>query len=131
VAGEGQHGVAGGQRGDLFLLVSVREHPRFERKGDDLVTDVPVPMLDAVLGGEVEVTTLDGRVALRIPELTQNGRQFRLKRKGMPVLGKAGERGDLIVRAKIQVPEHLSAEEREHFEALRELKSGRQAAATH
>ena len=131
VAGEGQHGIGGGARGDLFLLVSVRDNARFERKGDDLATDVAVPLIDSVLGGEVEVTTLDGRVALRIPELTQNGRQFRLARKGMPVLGKAGARGDLLVRARVQLPDALTPEEREHFEALRNLQAGKTPAGTH
>lgn len=121
VAGEGQPGVNGGSPGDLYLVVTVQPHARFERRGDDLSVDAPVPYYTAVLGGEVEVATMTGRVALRIPELTQNGRQIRLKGKGMPILGRAGESGDLFVRVSIQLPEHLSHAEREHFEALRSL----------
>jgi DnaJ-class molecular chaperone len=121
VAGEGQPGINGGPAGDLYLVVTVQPHSRFERKGDDLYVDANVPYYGAVLGSEVEVATMTGRVALRIPELTQNARQIRLKGKGMPVLGKPGEAGDLFVRVHIQLPEHLSAEEREHFEALREI----------
>lgn len=121
VAGEGQPGVNGGPPGSLFLVVTVQPHSRFDRRGDDLTVDAPVPYYTAVLGGEVEVATMTGRVALRIPELTQAGRQIRLKGKGMPVLGKPGESGDLFVRVSIQLPEHLSPAEREHFEALREL----------
>ncbi len=121
VAGEGRPGIGGGPSGDLYLVTTVRAHPRFERKGDDLYLDVIVPYTDAVLGGEVEVQTLDGRVVLKVPELTQNGRQIRLAGKGMPVLGKAS-RGDLYVRVRVLMPEHLTPEEREHFEALQTLR---------
>jgi len=122
IAGEGRPGIGNGPPGDLYLLVTVLPHARFERKGDDLVTEVDVPVVDAVLGGEVMVQTIDGRVALRIPELTQNGRQFRLSGKGMPVLGQAGKRGDLYVKVRVLLPDHLTAEERRHWEALRELR---------
>jgi DnaJ-class molecular chaperone len=118
VAGEGRPGSGAGASGDLYLVVNVQPHGRFERKGDDLYTDVTVPYLDAILGGEVQVATMESRVALRIPELTQNGRQIRLAGKGMPVLG-GHTRGDLYVRVKVQLPEHLSSEERTHLEALR------------
>jgi DnaJ-class molecular chaperone len=121
VAGEGRAGLGGGSAGDLYLVVTVLSHSRFERKGDDLYLDVNVFYADAVLGGEVAVATMDGRVALRIPELTQNGRQIRLAGKGMPVLGKGGAKGDLIVRVRVQLPEQLAPEEREHFETLRKL----------
>lgn len=122
VAGEGRPGVAGGPSGDLFLAVSVLAHNRFERSGDNLTVEVNVPVTDAVLGGEVEVTTLDGRVVLRIPELTQNGRQIRLGGKGMPLLNDATRRGDLFVRVRIQLPEQLTAEQRALFEQLRSLQ---------
>jgi DnaJ-class molecular chaperone len=124
VAGEGRPGTGGGPAGDLYLVVTVAAHNRFERRGDDLITDVAVPLIDAVLGGETELQTLDGRVALRIPELTQNGRQIRLAGKGMPVLAPGGGRGDLIARIRVQLPENLNAEERTHFEALRGLRNG-------
>jgi DnaJ-class molecular chaperone len=120
VAGEGGAGSGGAAAGDIYLVVSVLPHARFERKGDDLLVEIPVNYVDAVLGGEVEVPTIEGRnVILRVPELTQNGRQFRLSGKGMPALGKAGTRGDLLARVRILLPERLSAEERAHFEALR------------
>ena len=121
VAGEGRPGAGKGQAGDLYLVVTVQPHGRFERRGDDLHSEVDVPLLDAVLGGEVTVPTIDGRVALRIPEGTQNGRQFRLTGKGMPVLGQAGKRGDLLARVRVALPERLTDEERQHFEALRKL----------
>lgn len=121
VAGEGRPGSGRGTSGDLYLVVTVLPHGRFERRGDDLQSEVEVPMLDAVLGGEVTVQTIDGRVALRIPEGTQNGRQFRLTGKGMPVLGQQGKRGDLLAKVRVQLPERLTDEERKHFEALRKL----------
>lgn len=130
VAGEGRPGIGGGASGDLYLVVTVQPHPRFERKGDDLSTEVNVPYTTAVLGGEVEVPTMDGRVALRVPELTQNGRQFRLGGKGMPVLGKT-ERGDLFVRMRVQLPEHLTAEQRRLFEELRALDQEHATAGAH
>jgi len=123
VAGEGRPGFGSGAPGDLYLVTTVLPHPRFERKGDDLITDIDVPLLDAVLGGEVPVPLIDGRVMLRIPELTQNGRQIRLAGKGMPVLGSPGKRGDLFARVRVQLPEKLTAEERAHFEALRKARS--------
>lgn len=122
VAGEGRQGSGAGPSGDLYLVVAVLAHSRFERKGDDLYTDVAVPYLDCILGGEVAVTTMERGVALRIPGLTQNGRQIRLAGKGMPVLGGTG-RGDLYVRVKVQMPEQLTAEEKTHMEALRALQS--------
>ena len=129
VAGEGRPGMGSGAPGDLYLVVTVLANNRFERKGDDLYIEVPVNYIDAVLGGEVEVPTMTGRVALRVPELTQNGRQIRLKGKGMPVLGASGRSGDLFARMKIQLPEHLTPEERQQFETLRELHSGAHTAS--
>jgi molecular chaperone DnaJ len=120
IAGEGRSGVGGGPRGDLYVVVRVRPHARFERKGDDLITEVGVPLEDAVLGGEVEVPTLAGRpVALKIPALTQNGRRFRLSGLGMPHLEGKGK-GDLYARVRVVLPEKLSDRERELFEQLRE-----------
>ena len=127
IAGEGRPGSGKGSPGDLYLVVTVLPHRNFERKGDDIVTEVEVPLLDAILGGEVTVPMLEGRVALRIPELTQNGRQIRLTGKGMPVLGAAEQRGDLYVKVRVQLPESLSPEERAHFEAIRESRTAARA----
>jgi DnaJ-class molecular chaperone len=99
----------------------VRPHTNFERKGDDLHTEVPVPLLTAVLGGEVQVSTLKGRVALRIPPETQNGQTFRLNGQGMPRLGGAGS-GDLFARVKVVLPTQLSPREKELFEELGRLR---------
>ena len=117
VAGEGEPG-SGGQKGDLFLVTSVRPHPRFERRGDDLHVDVDVPVTTAVLGGEVEVPTMTARVMLKVPALTQNGRAFKLSGLGMPRLGKDGK-GDLHAHVRVAVPKDLDDRQRALFEELR------------
>ena len=127
LAHEGSAGLGGGPRGDLYVVVSVRPHTRFERKGDDLVTDVDLPLEDAVLGGEVEVQTIAGKqIALKIPPLTQNGRSIRLAGLGMPRVAQTGgrpadakSRGDLLAKVHVVLPEKLSDRERELFEQLR------------
>jgi DnaJ-class molecular chaperone len=106
VAGEGDPGVGGGSAGDLFVKVTVRPHPRFTREGDDLLLDQPISVFDAVLGGEVTVHTLDGDVKLKIPPGTQGGKTFRLKGKGVPHL-KGGDRGALLVKLQLQIPEQI------------------------
>jgi DnaJ-class molecular chaperone len=118
IAGEGQAG-AGGPRGDLYLIVSVQKDPRFERKGSDLYVNVDVPLTDAVLGAEVEVPTITGKVALKVPPLTQNAKAFRLANLGMPRLKGQG-RGHLYARVRVMLPEKLDDRERELFEQLRE-----------
>ncbi|MSQ27907.1 MAG: J domain-containing protein [Dehalococcoidia bacterium] len=124
VAGEGQPGVAGGPKGDLFLLVKVRPHDRFERKMDDLYTDLPVELVTAMLGGEVQVATLKGNVALKIAAETQNGRTIRLAGLGMPKLGGPTQRGDLYARVKVVLPSGLTQEQRSLFEALKAAGEG-------
>ncbi|MHB0870908.1 MAG: DnaJ C-terminal domain-containing protein [Chloroflexota bacterium] len=122
VAGEGAPGFAGGPRGDLYLAISVRPDPNFERKGDDLYVDVPVPLETLILGGEVHVPTPKGtRLALRIPPETQNGKLFRLGGQGMPHL-QGGGRGDLYARVKAVLPTNLSPRERELFQELAKLR---------
>ncbi len=118
VAGEGQPGIGGGPRGDLYLVISVRPDPQFERKGDDLHTDIEVDLLTTMLGGEVPVPLPDGRrLMLTIPPETQNGRTFRLSGKGMPRLRGEGN-GTLFARVKVILPMHLTGEERGLFEQL-------------
>jgi DnaJ-class molecular chaperone len=118
VAGEGQPGIGGGPRGDLFLVISVRTDVLFERKGDDLYVDVEVELVKAMLGGEVAVPTPDGRkLLLTIPPETQNDRLFRLGGKGMPRLRGEGS-GNLFARVKVVLPMQLTAEERALFEKL-------------
>ena len=127
VAGEGRPGLGGGTPGDLYLLITVLPHARFERSGDDLTVEVAVPYLDAILGGEVEAPTLSGRVMLTIPPLTQNGRRFRLGGKGMPVLGQGDRRGDLFARVSVVLPERLSDQERALFEEIRQTHGSARA----
>ncbi len=120
VAGEGHPGLGGGPAGDLYLVVHVLPHERFERRGDDLETKVEVPLTEAILGGEVAVPTMTGRVMLTVPPLTQNGRVFRLRGQGMPRLEGSG-RGDLLARTNVKLPSQLSDQERKLFEELRTL----------
>ena len=130
IAGEGGRGSGGAASGDIYLRVHVKPHPAFERRGADLYTKVAVPVTTAVLGGEAQVTTLDGRpLRLKIPPGTQNGQIFRLKGHGMPKVGKSDERGDLYATVEIQVPAHLSPEERSHYEALAQLEQQKRHSA--
>ena len=125
VSGEGEHGTGGAQSGDLYLRIRLSAHPRFERKGRDLHTRVQVPLTTAVLGGEVEVTTIGGRaLRLRIPPTTQNGQVFRLKGHGMPAVGKPDDVGDLYATVDVELPRELTAEQQAHFEELRKLEKG-------
>ncbi len=121
IAGKGEPGYARGNSGDLYLVTSVKPHRLFERKGDDLHVEVTVPLTVAVLGGEVQVPTPKGKLALKIPPETQNGRAFRLARQGMPHLGNSS-RGDLLARVKVVLPTKLSAEEKKLFEQLSQLR---------
>lgn len=112
-----------GQPGDLFLVVRLSQHARFERRGNDLHVKIPVAVTTAVLGGEITVSTLaDTILRLRIPELTTNGRVFRLKGHGMPVARSTDERGDLYATVDVVIPSHLTPEMRKHYEALKALE---------
>src|SRR5947209_7799819 len=117
IAGEGRPGYDG-QRSDLYLVISVRPHPRYDRKGDDLYTDVDVPLSTPILGGEVEVQALDRKVALRLPAGTQNGQTFCLAGLGMPKLGQPDKRGDLFARVRVRLPQKVGDRERQLFEEL-------------
>jgi molecular chaperone DnaJ len=112
VGGEGEAGLRGGPPGDLYVIVGIRPHKLFLREGDDLVIELPLNMVYAALGTEVDVPTLDGTAALRIPEGTQPGTSFRLKGRGMPRLRGAG-RGDLRVKLKVIVPKRLSHKQKQ------------------
>jgi molecular chaperone DnaJ len=121
IAGKGQPGYNGGPAGDLFLVIAVSPHPTLEREGDNLMTTVPVPLAVAVLGGEVQVPTPAGKLALKIPPETQNGRIFRLGGQGMPRLGSPG-RGDLLAKISVVLPTRLSEKEKELFRQLGEMR---------
>ncbi len=108
------HGMPGrrGQPGDLWLVISVEDDPRFVREGNDLHTRVQVPLYAAMLGGEATVPLLEGKARLRIPAETQPGSELRLKGQGMPVYGDARTRGDLYVGIDVRLPVRLSEKER-------------------
>jgi DnaJ-class molecular chaperone len=123
VAGQGGAGQGGGPSGDAYLIIDVKPNSAFERVGDDLKTEVVVPLYTALLGGETEVRTPTGKVALTIPAETQSGKIFRLRGQGMPKLRSSkNERGDLLAQIKVMLPTQLSEQERAHFEALRDLR---------
>ena len=120
LAGEGQANPMGGPPGDLYLNVEVAADPTFERDGDDLNVEIKVDMFTALLGGEAEVPTMTGHVKLMIPPGTQSGRKFRLSGKGMPLLRKKNEFGDLYAKALVTVPESLTPEQRRLAQQLRD-----------
>ena len=122
VAGEGQPGTGGGPRGDLYLVITVKPDPLYERKGDDLSHDFEVDLVTAMLGGEAQVLLPDERkLVLTIPPETQNGRVFRLAGKGMPRLRGEGS-GNLFARVKVLLPMPLTEEERNLFEQLARIR---------
>jgi curved DNA-binding protein len=120
VAGEGGAGAGGGPKGDLYLRVKVLPHPLFERRGDDLHVNVTVPLTAAVLGGEVQVPTLDGPLGIKVPAGSRPGRLFRLRNHGVPRLD-GGGRGDLLATLGVELPRELTPREQELFEELRQL----------
>lgn len=116
LAGQGGAGAGGGAQGDLYLRVKFQKHADFEIDGTDLVVEMDVPAWKCVLGGDVEVRTLEGRAKLHLPPGTQNGRKFRLSGKGLP--GKSGDRGNLIAVVAVMVPTHVTPDERAHWEKI-------------
>ncbi|GAB4443338.1 MAG: DnaJ C-terminal domain-containing protein [Anaerolineae bacterium] len=122
IRGEGGLSADGTTKGDLYLEVQVAPHPSFRREGDDLHLDLPVNVYSAVLGGEVVVPIIKGKIKLRIPPETQSGRIFRLKGQGLPGLKNPDERGDLFAKVMITVPENLTEEEIELFEELADIR---------
>ncbi len=123
ISGKGRQG-RGGARGNLYLVLSVKPHPLFQRSGDDLHVEVKVPLVVAMLGGEVQVPSPKGKLALKVPPETQNGRVFRLAGRGMPHLGNSS-RGDLLAKVNVTLPTSLSAKEKELFKQLGELRPAR------
>jgi molecular chaperone DnaJ len=113
LAGEGEAGVRGGPPGDLYIFLSMAAHPFFQREGADLHCRVPVSMVTAAMGGDIEVPTIDGaKSKVKIPEGTQSGRRFRLQSKGMPVL-RQRQHGDMYVQVVVETPQKLTKKQRE------------------
>ena len=123
IRGKGQAGVNGGPAGDLFVKINVGHHHLYERKGNDLTQTLTLDVYTAVLGGKVEINTFTGAVRVNIPPGTQNDKVLRLKNKGMPVYGKKGRFGDMLVKINIQIPTRLSQKERELFNELKQLSN--------
>ncbi|HEX8969892.1 MAG TPA: J domain-containing protein [Chloroflexota bacterium] len=122
IAGKGEPGLAGAAAGDLYLILSIRAHPLFEREADDLRVKVATPLYTAILGGEVMVPTPRGsQLALKVPPETPNGQRMRLAGQGMPHVNATG-RGDLYAEISVQLPRNLSAAERDLFGQLARLR---------
>jgi curved DNA-binding protein len=117
LAGEGEPGIGGGARGDLYLRIRLRRDPRFRVEGRDLYTDLPVTAWEAALGAEVPVATLDGSARVKVPPGSSSGRRLRLRGQGLPGSGGAPD-GDLYAIVEIHVPKRLTKQERELFERL-------------
>jgi molecular chaperone DnaJ len=117
VQGEGEAGVRGGGRGDLIVYIKIRPHPIFKREGYDIICEVPVSFPRAVLGDEIDVPTLNGKIKMKVPEGTQSGKIFRLKGKGVPRLDGYGK-GDQYVKVNIETPVNLNQKQKQ---ALREF----------
>ena len=118
LAGKGEASLNGGPQGDLFIVTKVREHPFFERKGDNLYLELPVSLGEALLGARVEINTFEGATKMTVPPSTQNGQVFRLPGKGAPKLKGSGK-GDLFVRVQVLLPEKMDEESKE---IVRELE---------
>lgn len=133
LVGEGEAGTHGGPAGDLYVQVNVREHPIFQRDGKHLYCEAPISFVDAALGGELDVPTLDGRVKLKIPAETQTGKLFRLRGKGIsPVRG--GSTGDLLVRVVVETPVKLNSKQKEllrEFQKATEEEGNDKSASRH
>ena len=123
LAGLGEKGGRGGQAGDLYLRIKFEKHPDFEIRGSDLYYDLEIPVSKAVLGGEVEISTVDGRAKLRVPVCAQNGQKFRLSGRGLP--RKEGGRGDFYAVLHPLLPRGLTSRERELWGEIAALQEGR------
>ena len=110
--GQGNAGTNGGPAGDLYVIVSIRPHPLFTRQGSDVLCEVPISFVDAALGAEIEVMTIDGKVKYSIPEGTQTGTVFRLRGKGIKRPDGRG-RGDHFVTVNVEVPKNLSRHQKD------------------
>ena len=123
LAGEGEAGSRGGPQGDLYIFLSIRPHEFFQRDGADIYCRVPISMTTAALGGQFEVGTVDGgKTRVKVPEGTQNGKQFRLRSKGMPVM-RSSQVGDMYIQVAIETPSNLSKRQRELLSEFEQLSS--------
>jgi len=124
LGGEGEAGLRGGPAGDLYIFLSLKPHPFFQRDGADIYCRVPVSFTTAALGGQFEVPTIDGgRTRVKVPEGAQTGRQFRLKSKGMPVM-RTRQVGDMYVQILVETPQNLSRRQRELLQEFEQASNG-------
>jgi curved DNA-binding protein len=121
ISGHGGKGISGGPDGDLYITFSISNHPNFKRAGNDLFTTVNLDLYRAVLGGEITIETLNGKVKLKVKPETQNGSKVKLKDKGFPVYKNEGQYGDLYVTYSIKIPTNLTEKQRKLFNQLSEL----------
>ena len=123
LAGKGEAGTRGGATGDLYLFINVNSHNLFKRSDENLFFEFPLSLADAALGTTIEIPTIDGgKAKIKIPDGTQNGKQFRLKGKGMPFM-RRGDFGDLYVQVKTEVPVYLNKKQKELLEQFREIEN--------
>jgi len=123
LSGEGEAGEHGGPSGDLYVQIYVRDHPIFQRDGNDLYCEVPISFVNATLGGEMDVPTLSGKVKLKVPAESQTGKLFRLRGKGVKSV-RSGQTGDLLCRIVIETPVNLSSEQKDILKQFGELMEG-------
>ncbi len=119
--GEGNAGMRGGESGDLIVLIEEKEHDRFIRHGNDIITEMPVTIAAAALGSEIEIETLDGKVKLKIPAGTQTGKILKLRGQGLGKLRSSG-RGDLLAKITVWTPQNVSSEQKALYEKLRRIE---------
>jgi len=123
LAGKGEAGTRGGANGDLYLFINVKSHDLFKRSDVNLFFEFPISIADAALGTTIEIPTIDGKKAkIKIPDGTQDGKQFRLKGKGMPFM-RRGDYGDLYVQVKTEVPVYLNKEQKDLLERFRKIEN--------
>ncbi len=123
IAGYGGSGINGGPNGDLYITISIANNPRFKRSGNNLFITEDLDLYTAVLGGEIIIDTLNGKVKLKIKPETQNGSKIKLKGKGFPVYKSKGQFGDLYVTFEIKIPTNLTARQKELFSELAKTRS--------
>jgi molecular chaperone DnaJ len=123
LTGEGEPGQGGAPAGDLYVEVQVKRHDVFTRDGSNLFCDVPISFVNATLGGDLEVPTLDGKATLKIPEGTQTGQQFRLRGKGVQSV-RGGAVGDLLCRVIVETPVKLSKQQKELLQQFQDSLDG-------
>lgn len=121
IAGNGEAGIRGGPRGDLYVVIHLKEHEIFEREGDNLYCEVPVSFTIAALGGEIRIPTLDGGMKLKVPAGTQSGTVFKVRGKGMPSVNHSSSRGDILARLVVSVPQKLTSDQRRKLEEFADL----------